>query len=351
MAAIDDVFPPEILLAFAARLPNATPLARHRYEVVTAHGPYPSDDSAAYILRQLRAQRAAWEAYLDAAAATGLLDTEMTERMRSDVDHNIRSARAECLAAWFFVARRGVPITPRPRGRGASVLEFRVEHGSGPFNVEVKAPFVERPTSGRWSGNDAEVLEACFLEAQRQFDHGTPNVLVIVPQLRVAVAESRMQFVEAFIGRTMLAVPVSLDGSPVPEPHEFFRPDGRLARQWGAEGARYTRVSAVVVIEERYHDRAALRSTFTAEQLEDAAQRHDIALIESAMREEIRNRYSRDELMTIEHEAAVIHNPFASLPIGEDVFAPLPRFVRRERDGNITMHWTDQHTEGEEDAQ
>ncbi len=268
--------------------------------------------------------------------------------MRSDVDHNIRSARAECLAAWFFVAKRGVPITPRPRGRGASVLEFRAEHPAGAFNVEVKAPFVERPGK-HWSGNDAGVLQARFLEAQGQFDHGTPNVLVIVPQLRISVAEHRRQFVEAFIGQHMISVPISLDDSPAPEPHGFFKPDGRLAKQWGSEGPRYTRVSAVVVIEEHYHDRAALRSTFTAEQLEDAAKRHDVDVIESAMREKIRNLSSRDELMMVEYEVHVIHNPFATLPIGEDVFAPFPRFVRRENAGNITMHWTDK-IEGEPDG-
>ncbi len=337
MAALGDVFPPDVVAAFAARIGTATPLARHRYNVLTAHGPFPTDDGEVFRLKRLRAERAAWEAYLDAAAATGLLDADLVERMRSDVDHNIRSARAECLASWFFAGKRRMRITPRPRGRGASVLEFRVEHDATPFNVEVKAPFVARP-GNTWSGNDASVLEACFLEAQRQFDHGTANVLVIVPQLRVSVTEHRRQFVEAFIGHDLLAVPVSLDGSQVPEPHPFFKPDGRLAKVWGEQGRRHTRVSAIVVIEERYHDRAALRSSYTAAQLEDAAARHDIELIEDAMREELRNRYARDELVTVDHEVFVIHNPFAPLRIVEEIFAPYAQLVPR---GDETMVWTD----------
>lgn len=112
MAAIDDVFTPEVVASFAATLDGATPLAKARYEILTAHGPFPAADRPAYWLRHLRAQRAAWEAYIDAAAATGVLDEDVTQRFRGRNDDNIRSAHAECLAAWFFAGKRGYALTP-----------------------------------------------------------------------------------------------------------------------------------------------------------------------------------------------------------------------------------------------
>jgi hypothetical protein len=48
--------------------------------------------------------------------------------------------------------------------------------------------------------------------------------------------------------------------------------------------------------------------------------------------------------MTVEHEVFVIHNPFAPLRIGDDVFAPYPQLIPHA-DG--TMTWTDGHDDAD----
>jgi hypothetical protein len=105
-------------------------------------------------------------------------------------------------------------------------------------------------------------------------------------------------------------------------------------------------VAAVVVIEERLFDRARYRSSFTKEQVDDAAERGDMLLLDAALREEWRGPHESREFMWIEHEVFVIHNPFAAMRIGEDVFAPFPQLVPRD-DG--TMAWTDNPNGGADD--
>ena len=78
-------------------------------DVLTASGPIPNEDPWGARVRHRRAERAAWDTYLAAGFACGLLDGEhgsdVLARLTGIDDDNFRLAMAECMVAWFFAAR------------------------------------------------------------------------------------------------------------------------------------------------------------------------------------------------------------------------------------------------------
>src|SRR4051794_26621549 len=76
--SLTTVFPPSILATLIPQMGwDAEHPLRIRYEVLMACGPYPSDRVRRWKLKVRRAQKAALEAYMDAALALDLLDAEM----------------------------------------------------------------------------------------------------------------------------------------------------------------------------------------------------------------------------------------------------------------------------------
>lgn len=241
------------------------------------------------------AHRRAWCAAIETAAACGLLDDDLRERLRSRDDDAFRGAIAECLVSRFF-AERGLDARPRPRGRGDRRLDMSI-HGHGvDANVEVKAPYV--PST--WNvvvGGDGAVLRDVVEKAGAQLPTGTANIVAIVPILRTPVWMHRDQLRDALVGQPTIVVPVALaDDVEVPGPYPGFRQDGKLARLRGAPGQErtdLTRVSAAFTIEHEY----------------DAGQ--------------------------LTTRAVVVHNPFAALPFPDAIFDPHPQWIR---DGD-DMYW------------
>ncbi|MCC6751551.1 MAG: hypothetical protein IT371_28120 [Deltaproteobacteria bacterium] len=171
--AFERVFSPAVIERFAQRLDFVTPALRERYDAVTASGPYPSEPSRARRLRIWRARRAAWEAYLDAADATGLLDDDLVARLTGDDEAGFRSATSEAMACWVLAGKLGLQVQPRPPGRKRRLLDLAAEGTVGTFRVEVKAPTeVPIPESGVWSGDDSAVLVDCLRQANEQFAEG-----------------------------------------------------------------------------------------------------------------------------------------------------------------------------------
>ena len=141
-SALEQVFDEPTLAAFRAYLSNSPPPphashVRWRLDVLTAHGPAPSDPIAARRLKQLRARRAAFETYVEAARACGVLDTNLCGRLRSVDEDSFRAALSECLACWLFAGMLGYHVTPRPAGRPRKQLEFRVDAPTDSMIVEV----------------------------------------------------------------------------------------------------------------------------------------------------------------------------------------------------------------------
>ncbi len=248
-----------------------------------------------------RAYRQAWAEYIKAGTTCGLVDETMIRRLRDPDEDTFRGAIAECHAAWFLSTKQRLKVTPNPLGNERSVLDLKAEGPSGWFNVEVKAPHVPR-LSGLQFGNDSKVLEATMQGAAKQLRSGQPNLVLIVPSIRVSAIDHRDQML-ALVGQHGVEVFVDLseDGTAeaLPPPRAAFFQKGRLVRglKKTPEGLMpgHTRVSAVAALEDD--------------------------LVYGAP--ETRSRF------------LVIHNPFAEVPLPPEPFDPHPQFVR----SGDSIHW------------
>ena len=131
---------------------------RTRLAILSSGGLNPS-----LLNRELRAFKAAWEAYLTAAFSIGLFEgpdgLDLRARLTGEDDNNHLSAISECFAAWYLAGRRRLDLKPRPAGDSRSRLEFLIQHPNGDINVEVKAP--HRPVAvAFWWGDDSDLLDA-----------------------------------------------------------------------------------------------------------------------------------------------------------------------------------------------
>jgi hypothetical protein len=277
-------------------------------EVLDAHGPYPSSRAKARKLRWRRVHRAAWEAYLDAADACGLLTDDMVEALRSWDADQFRGALGEARICFYLAGKRRYRVEPRPPGRGTRVLDMHVKAPNTDFNVEVKAPFIGHHSL---EYKIPELLVSKLEAANQQFDVGACNVLALAPDFTWKLVNDRLVLVKAFIGQPMYIVPIQLDDDvPVPEPYDAFKIDGRLARRGFRDGQylkpNFTRVSAVLSIED-------------------------------GVKELTPYEFDLDAPLEIQHHVLVLHNPHAAVPLPESVFAGVPQLVLRgER-----MVWTD----------
>lgn len=143
------VFTREVLNRLSAEA-NPSWRLENRIRVLTAHGPLPVDDPMATSVRYWRAQRAAWDAYVSAAAACGVLDgtggADVIARLASADDDQFRSAMAECMACWFLAGKLKMHVRPRPSGAVGKVPDLLVTAPEGDMTVEVKAPYTEPVT-------------------------------------------------------------------------------------------------------------------------------------------------------------------------------------------------------------
>lgn len=310
---------------------------RRRHEVLTACGPYPRDPIARWRLRCLRAEKAALEAYLDAARACGLLDSDaLTKLQGHDVD-GYRAAVAECMTCWLLAGRLGLDVTAKPPGRGRKRLDMlaRSTRVVQDIYVEVKAPFVATPDDA-WSGNEASVLGDRLRKANEQFEADRVNVLVVVPELRTPIYADREQLVEAFIGRPVITWSVnSATGATVGETATKFVPDGELVTRWpsaSGQQPRFTRISAIATIEEvlveKRHPRRC--NGFASRDADEQGAR-------DLLGEFLSNRFREDHAAWIDHQVFVVHNPFAQQPLDQSVFDLFPQLVPSGR----RMVWTD----------
>ncbi|MGC9455469.1 MAG: hypothetical protein ACP5HU_11500, partial [Phycisphaerae bacterium] len=170
----DKIFTPAVLKKLeeqAARYPEVL----NRLEVLRASGPAPSDRRKAKIVSALRAQRAAWEAYMQAAFICGFFEhadgTDLRNRLTAPDDANFRSAIAECMTCWYFAANRRWKVLRAGKGRGLSSTDMTVippNHDS--ISVEVKAPRRDLPSGVYvWCGDDGDLIEQCLSQANKQF--------------------------------------------------------------------------------------------------------------------------------------------------------------------------------------
>ncbi len=296
------------------RLRNApqTMSLQWRRLVLTASGPAPPDPFEADLILRARAQRAAWEVYIDSAHAVGLLDAphdrDLVQRLTSVDDDQFRSAIAECLAAWYFRGKLGLPTSARPTGARNRPLELLVKLPEGDMHVEVKSPLVEPICDGvARSFDDSGLLEERLAKAASQFGQDTMNLLFLTGRLTLPIMDHRRFLSKAFYADQRMVIPISKrTGEPTEPMRVEYTADGRFLKHWGDEGPRHTRVSGVMFVEEHIRD------------------------IPTIGRESRRMAF---------HDALVMHNPNATYPLPEDVWGDCPQFVRRGDE----LLWTDGH--------
>jgi hypothetical protein len=310
MSTMTDLFTDDVVQRLAAiPRPNVSEWdyggvpVRRRHDVVRSKGPTPWQSGWAL--------KKAWESYLEVAKECGLLDDpELVGNLTGKEDEQFRGAMAECQAAWFFRTSLGLDVKPKPEPKHGKNIDFEVSRSGLTFYVEVKAPYVPQLTN-HGSGDDAGVLRGRIEAAGAQFKKGRRNVLFLVPVLRTPIHEwfGRDQLVKSVIGEPTYNVYVSLDpkGPPPPPPEPGFLQNGKLAKLHrksdGTERADLTRISAVVSLE------------------------YVLGFTDNGERE-------------VSPRVMVVHNPFAEVPLPEEVLGAYPQLVRREG----VMEWTDRQS-------
>jgi hypothetical protein len=304
------IFTPEVLSRLN-RISNPSPDLTFRLAVLAAGG------LASHNLRgrALRARKSAWEVYLVAAFACGLFEgehgAELRARLAGGDDNNFRSAMSECFAAWYLAGKRKLRVLSRPEGRPGHPLELLIKLPDADVNVEVKAP-LRRITEDFWWGDDSDALQSVLETANRQFEAGKRNLLVVVPSLRLDVLDVRDAIERAFIGETVIQIPIDTrTGGPAGPPTFPFRESGNFAKKW-REGPRdnsqfvprFTRVSAAIFLSEY------------------------------------------DAGSEVKHRALIVHNPNAVAPLPADLFDGIPALV--SHGGRWT--WSDRVEAGAEAA-
>lgn len=335
--ALGHVFTSEVL-ANLGKVSDPSEQLAYRLEVLSACGPYPSDTRTVYRIRSCRARKAAWETYLSTGFSCGMFDGEHGKDLRSRLtgvgDDNFWSAMAECLVCWLLAGKLKLPVRPRPRGRDGKTLELLVDLADGGMRIEVKAPSRER-LSKSWSGDDSDILARCLRDANKQFEHGVRNVLVLVPMLRTSVYACRGQLIRAFYGEEQISVPINHGtGEPAKPVEVGFAQTGKFLKHWKPTGnPRFTRVSAVLCVEERPGTSYPLRNPFGL-------------YLEGASVDVWRKWYDDEKLFLdktntawVSHALLVLHNPYAEYSIPREPWGDCPQFV----DSNGMMSWTDGH--------
>jgi len=291
---LSDVFTQEVI-ANLHRVRSPSDRLKSRLAILHAGGLNPST-----LNRELRAFKAAWEAYLTAAFAVGLFDgqhgADLRARLTGSDDDNFFSAISECFGAWYLAGRRRLELRPRPAGRGARRLEFSIKCKGGDINVEVKAP--SRPLTDEFFwGDDSDLLQEALRNANKQFEKGRRNLLLVHPRLRLPVFPQfcRTPIERAFIGEDVIRIPLNgQTGGPAGPAHMAFNQSGRFLRRWPKP--QHTRVSAALFLNE-YEDGGEVKP-----------------------------------------RALIVHNPNAEMPLLREMWEGIPEFFL---DGN-RWRWSDE---------
>lgn len=291
-SALASIFTPDVLSRLTL-VERPTPRLTARLRVLTA-----PDCSWRPVLL---AQRRAWARYIEAAREAGVLDQQLRGRLAGADDDGFRSALSECLACWFLGRRLHLAVEAGPPGRRGAVLDFWARHSTAAFGVEVKAPYAEPIYDQLIHGDESGDLAECLRRANKQFPDTHPNLLVIVPSLRSPVPYLVRDLVRAVLAQEVMRIPIDLvrGGAAGPMRGEFIL-NGAFTRPMKPDRSPgHTRVSAVLMVQEQVAQRRGGRAY-------------------------------------VRHDAVVIHNPHARIPISPLMWRGLRQMVRT---GNV-MRWT-----------
>ena len=341
---LKQIFTSEVLHRLAS-ISRPSKHLKYRLNVLTAHGPKPTNSSATNKLRYFRAQKAAWEVYIAASFVCGFFESaggsDLRERLIGEDDDGFRSGMAECMACWFFAGKHGLVVTPYPVGRPGKNLDMLVKLTSQDVHVEVKAPYRKRPTGDTiWHGEDSDAIANCVKAANKQFSTDRTNILVIAPELRLDLYGCRFQLVKACFGQEKITALIDKrTGGPAGPVGTKFFPDGKFLNPYRPNGKHmkpdgqpaFTRVSAVITIEEVFQHRYPYADPFVLP-------KDNSAWLSWKRQNDL--HYSAKNYSWIEHQVLVAYNPFARHPLSTEVFEQHVRFM----DLGKGFGWTDGHT-------
>ncbi len=312
-AAIDSVFPEPLLESLSSRQNISQELQSHLDILATRKSCSFNSDIRTEQKYNLATKRA-WEQYLESARRHNLLQVdndEIVRRLQKLESDNFRSAMSECMACWFFDKKLSLPIRPKVPGRNGKILDMGVTMKGQNVGIEVKAP--HRPTPiGAWAGDDSDLIEKALAHSNKQFSEAHPNILVIVPSLRTRMHSDRRPMIAALLGKEVLVFEVDKEtGSAVSEPRPEIVLNGKFTRPIKRDhNPGYTRISAVVVIEESVKEKAI----------------------------RIFGKYIIISVL-VAHKVLALHNPFAKFTVSQELFEKWPQLVREDD----YMVWTDKH--------
>lgn len=292
---------------------NPTEELLQRLNILCACGPIPWDERKAMYMLSNRARRVAWETYVFCAYACGFFEgskgKDLRARLADSGTKNFRSAISECMACWFLAGRMHLPIIGDAPGRKKKNLDMQTIIKGQKVGVEVKAPYQE-PSSPVWKENDGNLISSSLKSANEQFSDDVPNILLLIPRLRIPLSQDRSQIVSALYVKEYITGKIdSQTGSsagPIttklfPE-GSFLRrrqPSGALIKRNGLPG--FTRVSTVIVIEEN-------------------------------------PIWISKKICLVDHDILVAHNPHARYPINSELFCEYIQFIELD---NRNWGWND----------
>jgi len=330
-----NVIPPQVRDGWRR---NPTKELVRRLQVLCACGPKPSGKTEKIRLMRRRAERSAWDTYVYCAFACGLFEgqkgRDLRGRLASKDPESFRSAKAECLACWCLAGRLGFTVSAYAPGRNKKMLDMRAVIDNMDIGLEVKAPCRERPSQGQaWDGGDEDVIAQCLDAANRQFAEDVANILVLVPQLRTPISVDRAQLVSALYGEEKITRLIDMTtGGPVGDVATKFFPEGKFLRRRQPSGALvkrngmpgFTRISAVIVIEEEMRDQYPHPITTLGRKIGEGA---CDGSIQDAWGCQLDLHYGSDNYCWIDHAILVAHNPYARRPLNPQSFREYVQFM------------------------
>jgi len=204
--------------------------------------------------------------FLTAASRYGLMDGsgsgDLAAKLTGRNDVNFRSARAECIAAWYLGDQLGLDIGPRPIGR-TGPLEFVLRDTRGEIHVEVKAPCrepvlydldaVKTGAIRAHTVNDADIVSESVRKARKQFGKTTPNLVFLAAELTIPERWLRRTITEALYGVERWVAERNAETLDIGPFERICDPTGIFLRHLN-EGGRptSTRVSGVLYLEESH---------------------------------------------------------------------------------------------------
>ena len=264
MSHVDSIFTDSVIAGWRRRV---GPSAHLRYRLLMLE-PLGADCPPECTVEEFQEQRTHYrgqmEEFLRAAKVCGLFDDaergDFIAKLTGQDDANFRSARAECVAAWFLSTRLGLRIGTRPEGQNGP-LDLVIDDPTVRIHVEVKAPCRETvvaalgdampPARSPLGTDDSDLLRRCVEKAGRQCGESFANLVVLVAELTLPENWTRRSLTKALYGTEQWSFNINPQTDALEDRQKVLNPTGSFLRHLRKRGkATSRRISGVLYLEE-----------------------------------------------------------------------------------------------------